>query len=98
MFIHQSSQYTITTDRLNWILIWHPDGPVYGEEKDGSRSKLPRGTKSFFGRLYILTTALLELKAKQCDGIDDLRSKLNGFTEDMKAINRLEIAKEEMGV
>ncbi len=97
MFEHQTNQYTISTDKLNWILIWHPNGPVYGERKDGTRAKLPNGASSFFSRLYSLTTTLLELKAKDCDGFDDLRGKLNGFTEEMKNINRLEIAKKDIG-
>jgi hypothetical protein len=95
MFMHQTDQYSITADDYQWILIWHPDGPKYQQNRDGSYAPLPKGRRSYFSSLHTLTSSLLDRKARLCGGLDDLRERLGGFVAEMKAINRLEQAKEK---
>ncbi len=94
-FYHQTHEYTITTDPYNWVLIWHPDGPVYQADRDGMPAPLPRGHRSYFSRLHHLTSRLIDLKAKHCSGFEEINASLSGFVEEMKKINGLELAKAE---
>jgi len=89
-FKHQTHEYTIKTDPYNWILIYHPEGPSY--RKDGSLI----GRRSFYGGLHHLTARLLDMKVKDCRDFEDINNNLPKFVKEMRAINKLEIAKEEL--
>ena len=95
MFIHQTKQYTITADEMQWVLTWHPGGPKYTTSK-GIVSKTPSGSKTYFNSLLPLTVSLLDRKARNCSGIEELRDSLKGFVAEMREINLLEISKKEV--
>lgn len=96
MFLETWHQYTISADNMNWVLTWHPKGPKYARDKHGDLSDVPIGDKSYYGSIQHLTSALFEKKAKMCGNMKDLRESLVGIVDEMRSINKLESAKEEL--
>ena len=94
--IETRKEYTIASDDLQWILIWHPKGAKYNVDKNGDDVSLPRGKMSYFGKLYDLTYHLLDVRARRCETLEELKGKLGGFVEEMRSINLLESARESI--
>jgi len=87
----QTNRYTITADERQWILIWHPKGPKYQEDKGtGKERPLPLGDRFYFLSLKALANNIVERQARLCDNFQGILDILERLESEVRAINALE--------